>query len=88
MLNVNEIVRPERLHTLSSLRKRLNVTQEEVADKLGISSTTLATWEKDSSNMKHYQAQFIAQTYSVSTEQIFFGDESAFNELMRRKGGF
>jgi len=88
MLNVNEIVRPERLHTLSSLRKRLNLTQEEVADKIGISSATLANWEKDSTNMRHYRAQIMAETYSVSTEQIFFGEESTFNELMRRKGGF
>lgn len=59
-------------YTLKALRANKNLTQSEVADKIGVSTTTWSKWE----NKKRYptvkQVEKISNFFNVSYDDIIF----------------
>lgn len=51
-------------------RKKCGLSQEEVAEKLGISRHTLAKWEANETAPDIYQAKKIAMLYHVSLDEL------------------
>lgn len=58
--------------TLRELRARKNLTQTQVAQDLGVSTTTYNAWEKDISNIAISKVQAVANYFGVRLGQIFF----------------
>lgn len=59
-----------RQYTLKELRARKNWTQQEAAEKLGISTQTYNSWEADFGKVKIRAASNIARMYGVKLDQI------------------
>lgn len=61
--------------TLAEARKRAGYTQQEMADKLGISRPTYAAIEADPSRATVLQAKTICSMLSKNYEYIFFAPD-------------
>lgn len=59
-------------YTLKELRARKNWTQQEAAERLGISAQTYNSWESDFGKVKIRAASNIAKLYGVKIDQIAF----------------
>ncbi len=62
----------EEKFTLKELRAKKNWTQQETAEKLGISAQTYNAWEKDISGVAVGKVQAVADLFGVKLGQIFF----------------
>ena len=61
----------ERKYTLKELRARKNVTQEQAAKALEVSTQTYNAWEKDISNVAISKVIKVADYYGVGLSEIF-----------------
>lgn len=66
-MNTNEMQ-----FSVKELRARKNETQEQVANKIGISSQTYCSWEKDISNVAVSKVRALAEHFGVTLNQIKF----------------
>ena len=57
--------------TLKELRARKDLTQSEVADKIGVSPQTYNAWEKDISNVSISKVKALADFFGVTIGEIF-----------------
>ena len=67
---------------LATLRKANGYTQQEVADKLGISNRTLSGWECDNVLPDILLLPVLAELYGVTVDEILAGERRAQNELI------
>lgn len=51
-------------------RKKNNLTQEKLADKIGISRQTLANWESDITSPDIKQAKILASIFEISLDEL------------------
>ena len=65
---------------LATLRKATGLTQEDVAEKLGISSKTLSSWETDRTTPDALTLPAIADLYGVTVDEILRGERVKSNE--------
>ena len=52
------------------LRKKQNLTQEQLSEKLGVTRQTLSNWEKDITNPDITQAKNIASFFKISLDDL------------------
>ncbi len=64
---------------LQTLRRANGYTQQEVADKLGISNKTLSSWETDRAYPDLLSIPALADLYSVTADEILRGERSSAN---------
>lgn len=69
--------------TLAALRKRMQLTQSEVAQRIGVTRETIMRWEKDSSDMPAKYMFVFADLYKYPLNGIFFGDSIAFSDSLK-----
>ena len=60
---------------LLNLRKCAGLSQEEVADKLGVSRQTVSKWETDQTVPELIKAKLLSQLYNVSYDYLISGCE-------------
>ena len=82
-MNFDEMIKKE---TLRSLRIKFGYTQNEAANMLKVSSTTLRSWEKNSENLPYQKIKRLEEIYRTSQDHIFFGSESAFSGILKKGG--
>lgn len=70
--------------SLKELRARKNWTQQETANKLGISIQTYNAWEKDISNVAVSKVNAVAKLFGVKLGEIFFESEHENNSCSKR----
>lgn len=58
-------------YSLKELRARKDMTQAEVAEKIGVSTQTYNTWEKDVSNVAIGKVKALADFFGVTIGEIF-----------------
>lgn len=58
-------------YSLKELRARKNMTQAEVACKLGITTQTYNAWEKNVSNVSIGKVNALAELFGVTIGEIF-----------------
>jgi transcriptional regulator with XRE-family HTH domain len=58
---------------LLDLRKKAGLSQEDVADKLGVSRQTVSKWETDQTVPELIKAKLLSQLYNVSYEYLITG---------------
>lgn len=59
-----------RQYTLKELRARKDWTQQETAEKLGVSTQTYNSWENDFGKVKIKAASEVARIFGVKLDQI------------------
>lgn len=69
---------------LSSLRKRKNLTLEELANKIGIHKNTLCKYETNSNNMSLETLEKILDYYGID-ELIFFKGIREYNHYNNKE---
>lgn len=63
--------------TLKAMRVNANLTQKEVAEKIGVSSVTLVSWESNKTAPNITQLCKLCNLYRCSTDDIFLPSELA-----------
>lgn len=53
-----------------NLRKKYNLTQEKLAEKVGVSRQTLSSWESDITSPDLSQAIILAKTLKISLDEL------------------
>lgn len=77
---------------LKELRKNKKLTQQNVADVLGVSKTSVIYWEKDENVPKHESLTALAKLLDTSADWLLTGKESkdfkplSFDEIKRKFG--
>lgn len=61
-------------YSLRELRARHNLTQGDMAKKIGISLTTYNYWENNFGNLSVNKANMVASILGVTLDEIFFAD--------------
>ena len=59
------------------LRKKENLTQEQLAEKLNVTRQTISKWELNETTPDIMQAKEIANTFNVSLDQLVDNDISS-----------
>lgn len=71
-------------YTLKELRARKNVTQQQAANDLGVSTTTYNAWEQNIANVAVSKVQAVADYYGVTLNDIFFTQQHEYNSCKPR----
>lgn len=58
---------------LLGLRKKEGLSQEDVADKLGVSRQTVSKWETDQTVPELIKAKLLSQLYNISYDYLISG---------------
>ncbi|KJS84435.1 MAG: DNA-binding protein [Peptococcaceae bacterium BICA1-8] len=58
---------------LLDLRKKAGLSQEDVADKLGVSRQTVSKWETDQTVPELIKAKLLSQLYNISYDYLISG---------------
>lgn len=61
-------------YSLRELRARHNLTQADMAKKIGISLTTYNNWENNFGRLSVNKANTVASILGVTLDEIFFAD--------------
>ena len=61
-------------NSLFDARKKKGLSQEEVAEKLGVSRQTISKWETDETVPDIYQAKKLAKIYGLSLDELIDTD--------------
>ena len=67
-------MRPNIGEFLSALRRSKGLTQQEVADRLGVSNKTVSSWETGASYPDISMLSSIAELYGVTCDEILRGE--------------
>ena len=66
----------EQKFTLKSARAYRNLTQQEMADQLGVHCNTYAEWERHPENVRIRDAEKIAIVLGMPMNAIFYGSDT------------
>ena len=69
---------------IASLRKKAGLTQEELAEKLGISPQAVSKWENDISCPDIMTLPLIAELYGITIDELFKNDELQSNVVYEK----
>jgi transcriptional regulator with XRE-family HTH domain len=69
---------------ISDLRKRKEITQEQLAQALNISPQAVSKWETNTSLPDTQMLPVIADYFGVSIDYLFYGDEYTYNDVYNR----
>lgn len=66
---------------IKQIRKILNMTQQEFADKLGIKRNTVATYESGRNKPIDAVVTLICNVFNINKEWLLYGNGTMFNEV-------
>lgn len=80
------------MNNIASERKRLDLTQRELGERIGVVERTVRCWEKDSNSVPSTKACEMARLFGCSVDYLFgLTDErsprSSLGELAWRREG-
>ena len=61
---------------IKSLRRKANLKQYELANKIGVNNITMSKIEKGRSSLKLATIEKIAEVLGVGLEQVIFGEDT------------
>lgn len=66
--------------SLAAARVNANMTQDDVAKKLGVAKNTIVAWEKGENEPKVTQALALSEIYGIPLDNIFLPCNLAISE--------
>lgn len=66
---------------LFELRKSKNLSQEEVADKLGVTSQTVSKWETNQTTPDFDKIAPLCKLYTISTDELLTGKKYSIEQV-------
>ncbi len=69
---------------ITALRKGLQLSQEELADKIGVSRQSVSKWETDSSAPDAFNLIALAEVLNTSVEYIVTGKSNASDDVDKK----
>lgn len=75
----------ELMMTLGALRNRMKMTQDEVAEAIGVSTPTYAKWERDAGDMPNKYLVLLSDLFKYQQAHIYYGDSFAFSKVLKNK---
>lgn len=75
-------------HRIRELRKALNLTQKEFAEKIGLKQNAISYMEKDGSTITEQNIRTICSQFSVNELWLRLGTGSMFLENQKRQKEF
>ena len=72
-------------NSLFDARKKKGLSQEEVAEKLGVSRQTISKWETEETVPDIYQAKKLAKIYGLSLDELIdtYLDQKVIEEVIK-----
>lgn len=67
---------------IKKIRTNLELTQEQLAQKLNVSRQTISSWENNRNLPDLQMVVQIAQTFNLSLDQLILGDNTMTNKLV------
>ena len=67
----------ERMRTIAGLRADEKLTQEDLANELGVSTQTIKNWERNQTNLKGEIIKTLAFRFKVSADELLGIDKEA-----------
>ncbi len=64
--------------SLAAARVNAGLTQKEVAQRLNVGRSTVASWERGATEPKVAQAKKLSELYGMPSDCIFFKENSRF----------
>lgn len=71
-------------NNISNLRKKNNLSQEELAEKVGVTRQTISKWELDETSPDISQAKIISQIFNISLDELT--DNNVDNVIIEKVG--
>lgn len=71
--------------TIASLRVRMDMTQEEAAQHLGITRDTLRRWEKNPAKIPLGYMEKFSELYFIPLDHIFFDSNITFSNKVKQQ---
>ena len=62
--------------TVKAARVNAGLTQEELANKMGVHRSTISSWETNPSTMQIKDAELLCKILNIPISKIFFGYDS------------
>lgn len=62
--------------TVKAARVNAGLTQEELANKMGVHRSTISSWEANPSTMQIKDAELLCKILNIPISNIFFGYDS------------
>ena len=75
------------MNTIRELRKKLNLTQTEFAEKVGVTMHTVQNWENGRATPPISMYELIAAAFGVSKNWLLTGEGESFNSAGNRLSG-
>ncbi|MBQ8414093.1 MAG: helix-turn-helix transcriptional regulator [Clostridia bacterium] len=76
----------ETANRLYELRKKHNLSQEELAEKLGVSRQAVSKWERSEASPDTDNLIALAKIYGLSLDELIYGERSSENEEAKVDG--
>ena len=75
---------------IKKLRKIKNLTQQQLANRINVSSQVVSNWEREYSNPDHDDISRLAKVLEVSADYIIFGEQVSrtTNETIKQPSDF
>ena len=70
-------------NNLFKARKKAGLSQETVAEKLGVSRQTISKWETDETVPDIYQSKKLAKLYNLSSDELIELDVKEIEEVIK-----
>ncbi|MFA5506470.1 MAG: helix-turn-helix transcriptional regulator [Vulcanimicrobiota bacterium] len=67
--------------TIAKYRKLKNLTQSELAEKLGVHQSQIAHWEKGRSKPREESLEQIAEAFEIEIEELLSGGPHSFETI-------
>lgn len=68
-----------------ALRKKKNVTQEQMASELNITSQAISKWETNTCQPDTLTLPLIAKYFNVSIDYLFYGNDVTYDDIFAKK---
>lgn len=69
-------------YNLKRFRERMELTKEELGQKLGVSGATIGYWESGRNEPRMGKLEFIAETLGVTTYELLFIQQADLSHKM------
>ena len=65
---------------ITECRKKINMTQEELAEKIGVNRRTISRWENGNGMPDYSVLDILCNTLNISINELYYGEKITDND--------